>query len=426
MRLVLVALSAPSDSHQRFRCFQRYALSTLLSSTEFAPGSWLAGRAGNESFDLLFRYVIGTTANRSVSTDLAREQMRFGDLLLVDTEDGPRACAEKIFLGLAWAASPLREASFVGVVDDDAFIHPTRLAHDLLPLVTHPREVLYGQMTWSSGWSNKHGPHRRIGGVDLFANKSRMWQRWRRASARGDAGAGPYVVPYGFCMVLSAGLARRVAALLPKVQSRLRRSAIQRRILRFGRKREPKCTPGGDHTVGWALTHLLAGADGAAPELTLLDTTFGGRMKLWPTPTMASDFLQGRSAVLHMASEWEKHWRIALCSLVPDAETDGESRTEGAPLFTCRGRAPASERCAGGANLRCPARPSQPLKGGGWRECGREPACQAYYDTTFARWSACYVSGQRRVPRVPPPRNLSALCDTSAAHVLQRCAGSSR
>ena len=158
-------------SNTAARCFQRATIHALAAhvprrSSEEAPQRWLELQGGGA---LLLRYVVSlpsstveeldregpaappsrrpsrATAEHATGDgwaarwmlqlgDLGREYAAHGDLLPTSLPDGEASCAEKVFWTLRELALASRgQAHFVAIADNDAFLHPTRLAADLLP-----------------------------------------------------------------------------------------------------------------------------------------------------------------------------------------------------------------------------------------------------------------------------------------------------
>ena len=105
------------------------------------------------------RYIISRPTDPISLHLVAQEDRIHGDLLPILIPDGTRFCFAKIFFGLKRLLETAARPSFFFVCDDDAYVHPTRLAQDLSPLVQHDREVLYGQVAFAAGWSDRKSRH---------------------------------------------------------------------------------------------------------------------------------------------------------------------------------------------------------------------------------------------------------------------------
>ena len=250
--LSLLILSSPTERGQRLRCFQRTLLKAFAApSSGTSGGQWLRLRGGGS---LRFHYALSRPRKRASVEALERERALHGDLLVAaHIPDGHLTCAAKIFWGLGQILALRPRARFFGIADDDTFLHPPRIAQDLLELAQHRRELLYGQIGLAAGWSDARDYHH---GWHFFSDAHGpldSYEGWQKQLARGNTGPGPFPLPYGFCMVVSAGAAARIVA-APHVEAlQLRSLARARAERRRGPNRRAKCRPGGDGALGWAL-----------------------------------------------------------------------------------------------------------------------------------------------------------------------------
>eukprot|EP00966_Prymnesium_polylepis_P247182 5715991-Prymnesium_polylepis.2 len=146
-------------------------------------------------------------------------------------------------------------------------------AHTRVPHCASRRQrgVLYGYATFLTGWRRSTNFQFGFGLYSQHAH--RLWRQWRGKGGKGDAAAsggvapsvdGPFPFVYGFGMVLSAGLARHLAA----------SAAVARLVDRFASelkiaapRHASACDPTGDGTIGWVLAHV----DPPPTGVTLVD-----------------------------------------------------------------------------------------------------------------------------------------------------------
>ena len=104
-----------------------------------------------------FRYLLSQKKGiRPGNTDkiIARENRTFGDLLRLQTREGPDRCWVKMLLWMRFALSKWPIVSYVGICDDDVFIQIERVAAELSMLSARGvRRVYWGQPLWMSYWN---------------------------------------------------------------------------------------------------------------------------------------------------------------------------------------------------------------------------------------------------------------------------------
>jgi hypothetical protein len=182
---------------------------------------------------------------------------------------------------------------------------------------------------------------------------------------------GPIPFVYGFGMIISLNLAQHV------VNSTAVRRFIEQsdaEPLREKSRYASACDPTGDGTLGWVLTHL----DPPPMGVTLVDVVYANRIQLWPSAA-SEEGLRQRTAVMHRATDWEQHFRAALCTSAEPVVHDGglarprnRFRYDRAPVLRCRGRDAPTLRCGamgcgGSADIVYPS-----------SQCAQEPGCVEY------------------------------------------------
>ena len=378
-RVALAALSGSSERSRRLRCFQRASLLALAPAGSQTRG-WIDFEAGGA---LLLRYAVESSAS------LASEAETHGDLLLTPVADGGASCAGRILVALRWSVNLQPVADFVGIADDDVWLHPPRILHDLRPLQPL-NDVLLGNIAFAAGWSTSKSRH--YG----FGTEARSWLRLLRehvSADRDDLDPGPFAFAMGWAFFLSRPLALRVA--YSPVASR---AAAAGRAVRSP-LRKGKCQPSGDSFVGRALV-------GAAP-ITIVDLSYANRLLPWRATSSTTE-VRKRSAVMHGATAWHDHFQWATCLSTSHATPDS------APKLRCRG---AARKCG---EMEC----------GGPRElmpadapCASEPSCARRYGRLHNGSAAfCIAAGTRKLPRAP--LRATAVCDAgfNESVALQTCA----
>ena len=226
LRVAIAVLSAPNERHHRLRCFQRQSLFAgvaYVPPRAAQPGNrrgWLSLYGGGT---LMLRYIISRPVATTSLAALEHEDSNHGDLVLTSIVDGTQTCFSKVAFSLRQLASVTPRPHFITILDDDVFLHPTRLAQDLIPLIDHGREVFYGQIAFAAGWSNQSLRQYGYGMYNVDAQM--LFDRWRKKRVA-DPGHGPFPVAYGYAMTVSLGLALRVST--SQVVANLEREVLQR------------------------------------------------------------------------------------------------------------------------------------------------------------------------------------------------------
>ena len=206
-RLAIAVLSSPSEAARQRRCFQRVAILSLISARDARDWMQLPPDGA-----LLLRYVV--TASRR-STDwhaLQRESQYHGDVWHTSIDERSTTCFAKIVFAFRHLVTVNgHRPDFIMVGDDDVWLHPPRLLQDLAPLSAKSsfnavREVLYGLVAFNAGWNRAAAREYGNGVFNVDAGALvRSWRRRRRRGSHSDDG--PFPFAYGFCMVISVGLA---------------------------------------------------------------------------------------------------------------------------------------------------------------------------------------------------------------------------
>ena len=363
------------------RCYQRTVIYALMAHAT--------------SLSLILRYI--SSRDEVHSALIKDENATHGDLIIAPLGETSTMCFHKVIFALGHAAAA--QPDFIVIADDDAFIHPPRLAQDLWPLRSHARahNVLYGYANFLTGWRRSSEFQFGFGLYGTHAH--RLWRQWRPLRKVAD---GPFPFVYGFCAVLSLGLARHLST-----SSAVAAFLAKPRTAPTKPRYASVCDPTSDGALGWALSHL----DPPVGGVTLVDIVYANRMQLMWSESSEIELRQ-RTAVLHRADRWEARFRAALCA----SALPSRKRFDRATIVRCRGRDAPSLSC-GAMGCRGPATIVYPDS-----ECAREPGCAAYYNTTFGSWRYCVAVGTRRVPRLVLPNNGSGICDADSTSVLRQCA----
>ena len=223
-RVAFGALSVPS--HASTRCFQRATFRALaLEEQHAAAGGWLQLPGGGE---VLLRYVMSSPATAAEAASLRSENATHRDLDALPVRHRESACAEKIFVWLSLASrSFAADADFVGILDDDTFVHVERVFADLRPHTANGR-LLYGQFSWAERWDARRARHHgyaNTGDLVLAAAARHVAAARGGGDGSGDGGSGgadggggggragagspearngPFPLPLGFMMVAAA------------------------------------------------------------------------------------------------------------------------------------------------------------------------------------------------------------------------------
>eukprot|EP00966_Prymnesium_polylepis_P150517 3476930-Prymnesium_polylepis.1 len=83
------------------------------------------------------------------------------------------------------------------ISDDDAFIHPHRLALDLAEWSWTPH-LVYGTLSWAAGWDDRSMEHYGYGNrpVDVAGELVRRWRSRQAASSNATAATALHQGPY--------------------------------------------------------------------------------------------------------------------------------------------------------------------------------------------------------------------------------------
>ena len=215
-RVAFGALSVPS--HAATRCFQRATFRALtLEQQHAAAGGWLRLPGGGQ---VLLHYVMSSPATAAEAAALRSENATHRDLDTLPVRHRESACAEKIFVWLALASrSFAADANFIGILDDDTFVHVERVLADLRPHASNGR-LLYGQFSWAEKWDARRARHRGYANTGdlVLAAAARHAAKARGGGSGGGGGGGgggpgppearngPFPLPLGFMMVLGSSL----------------------------------------------------------------------------------------------------------------------------------------------------------------------------------------------------------------------------
>ena len=250
---------------------------------------------------------------------IQREQLLHRDLLTLDgiDGDGPATCAVRLLAGLRRLVTEEGAIDFVMVTDDDVWLSPVRLMHDLRELLDHPRHILYGPVAFAGGWNAARLSH--YGWSPFSDVENRMPGRsfFRRGLVLAETrpGAiGPFPFLMGYCGMLSGELARELAISDTA-------STLVARLLATAARRRPdpglprgKCYPGGDVAIGYVIAELNR-RRALSRRLLVLDTTYAQRVLPFANHYASAVVeLHKRAAVLHNATRWREDFRWALCT----------------------------------------------------------------------------------------------------------------
>lgn len=228
-RVAFGALSVPSRAF--IRCFQRATFRALALEEQHARGhsrAWLRLPGGGE---VLLRYVMSSPATAAEAASLRSENATHRDLDALPVRHRESACAEKIFVWLALASrSFAADADFIGILDDDTFVHVERVFADLRPHTANGH-LLYGQFSWAERWDARgarHHGYANTGDLVLAAAARHVAAAREGGDDSGDAASGgadggssggragagspqarngPFPLPLGFMMVRGCSLA---------------------------------------------------------------------------------------------------------------------------------------------------------------------------------------------------------------------------
>ena len=415
------------------RCHQRAAIQSLTKADTPAVGApplvpptrggWMAAIGGGS---LLLRFLVPP---RDVGFDA--ENRRHADLLRLRrpiSDTGPATCAARVLEGLRTLALSEPTHDFMMLTDDDVWLSPPRLMVDLRTLLDQPHHILYGPLAYAAGWSDAR-PNKHIGhhgwaphsNVEAWLPRHVSRSSARRARSMGSgAERSPFPFLMGYAAVLSAGLAKELAASASLVR-------LIEQLVGTAHTRTPpahllpgKCFPGTDVAVGRAIALTVF-----SRPLVAIDVTYANRVLPW-AGWQSSVEVSRRAAVVHNATEWPTlRWALCLSTgAIPEPGREGKPlRREVAPIMRCRGPAAPSMRCGA---MRCSG-PPEGLHNGS--ACANDPLCAAYFRKSFANWTFCIAVGSRRVERIALPATRGyglerpRVCATSSEAVNSECSG---
>ncbi len=417
-RVALLVLSgARGRTNAQRRCYQRATLLALVRQQQQQPwvGSWVdvvgVGR-------FLWRYLVSHNPSNAA---LQAEAAAFGDLMFVDLVDAPSTCFAKLVAGIRQVLllnDGHAASDFVAISDDDAWISPPRLMQDLHPLAgLLPRyDIFYGLAAFFPGWDRRH--HRNLMPTDQYsvgakAMHDKFEQRARQRRRGGGSKSlasnarydGPFPFLYGFAMVLSASLARRVADSEAVARMLHEISATPRPRIRANVDKPGGCDPAGDAALSYAIAHLLPRAH--QRPVVLVDVQYANRVQPYLGPPSLVE-LRTRTAIVHRAYTWEDHFRWSLCE---SAHPERSAQPDRATVLRCRGEAGvAAEGCG---RMGCKGSSSIVYEGS---PCAKSTACAAYFRRHFQNWSFCIASGSRRARRAVLPSDHICFWNATRAH----------
>ena len=97
---------------------------------------------------ITLKYVLGTKGiNESVSSEIARENVEYNDLLLFDDHvDDYYQLPKKILLSIRWAAKKANHFDYFFKTDDDALVRVDRVVTELIEELNCPKDLYWGHM----------------------------------------------------------------------------------------------------------------------------------------------------------------------------------------------------------------------------------------------------------------------------------------
>ena len=304
--LLLYVLSVDDHVHSKYRCFQR---TVFLEAFGLQFGGFVRI---DEFRTVRLTYVLEDT---KATAESVLEASRHGDVL--------RLASAQTCLGKVIAA--LRQIRLTGVhynavlfSDDDAFIHPHRLALDMAEFswATH---LVFGTLSWGAGWDERREAHYGYGNLPAEV-AGFLVDKWKQVGSQ----QGPFPFPNGFVMGLSSGT---VGAINEVLDTRPRLQALQT----FLRSKQPtrKCSPEPDAGLGYLIAQLPPGA-----PLTFVDLSSSQRVHFWRT-RVTEEHLSHSIIVMHGAKEWSNGFEFAAraISRVPRGRRERSRRHRCLPGF---------------------------------------------------------------------------------------------
>ena len=286
-RTLLYVLSVDAPLHHRYRCMQRTILAALGLQRGFLQVDMLRS--------IRLWYVFDRAA--PTSDDLRLEQRR-GDVLRLDAG---ATCLGKVIAAIQHAATRRFEAMVLS--DDDAFIHPQRLALDIAEWGWNPN-LVYGILSWAAGWDERRMQHYGYGNTpDVVVG--RLMQEWqlRRSVDAPATRQGPFAFPLGFCMGLGSAI---VAAIVAQLTTEPRLIRLQKFL---GASRATrKCMPATDGGLGYILVSLSP-----ATPIAYVDISSTARVHFWRSRSSEKFLRAGNLVIMHGAKDWADHFAWAAC-----------------------------------------------------------------------------------------------------------------
>ena len=231
--LLIYVLSVDSPLHSRYRCYQRAALAAF------------GVKGGHLRVDALrtvqVLYVLHDRGE-AASAESRREAATLGDVVTLQTS---QTCLGKVLQALFHLKRSGALYDGVLFTDDDAVLHPHRLALDMAEFATRSHLVM-GIISWGSYWDERSQRHVGYGNrPDEVATV--LLDKWKRVSPSMEW-QGPFPFPNGFYMGLSRG---SVDVMTIALETHPRLLALQRYL-----KDKPptfKCDPEPDAGLGYVL-----------------------------------------------------------------------------------------------------------------------------------------------------------------------------
>ena len=362
--LLIYVLSVDTVHHSRYRCYQRAALSALGVVDGFLRvDEWLT---------LSVTYVLNNRGDSASPSSRHEMAMRKDVLLLRDAQ----TCLGKVIAALAHLDS---KGGFDGVLftDDDAFLHPQRLAMDMAQW-SGAHYLVMGPISWGAYWHAVHHRHYGYGNLPREV-AGKLVDEWHRAA--GSPRQGPYPFPNGFHM----GLSRRTVTAL--VGTLATSPSLQKLQTYLKKKRAtPKCDPEPDAGLGYLLAQLPA-----STPLTTVDLTSAARIHFWRTRG-TQDALHHGLSMLHGAKNWTEHFAWAACALSA-LPTSANLSSRGHVCY--QGYPPLKRACAN-ARGGCPAH-YEPITS------EHRTWCSASEDLRHGRWRPAGVTVAKAICNETPP-----------------------
>ena len=122
---------------------------------------------------VVLRYLLAAAARGGDGEEgIADENATHGDMIRLQTVEGPTRCWRKVVEWLRVALELWPRALYVGVADDDVYISLGRLAYDLASLRAQGwRRVYWGQPMWMAYWNHTRFEGEGFGGTMPFRDE---------------------------------------------------------------------------------------------------------------------------------------------------------------------------------------------------------------------------------------------------------------